>query len=120
MLGWHSTGPASYAANDALVEVIVAVLADDSRSAEIQREYLKINAFVFDLYRGTIFSTYREPIWNDRPESEVVEKSIPIANLSWGQKRRVKRAVEARLNRYLAESIKTRALQDRSPLAAGG
>lgn len=106
LIGWHLPGRAVYHANDALVDVMIAFLESDTATVKIDKEYLSVGPFVFDLYRGSIWSTYHEPIWSDRPNSEVVKKSVPVANLSWRQRRRLKIATTMRLNRYLAQELK--------------
>jgi hypothetical protein len=106
MLGWHPGGRAVYAANEALIDVMIAFLESDTARVEIEKEFLEVGTFIFDLYRGVIYSTYQEPIWTDRPNSQIVKKSVPITNLSWRQRRRLRAAVTMRLNRYIAEELK--------------
>jgi hypothetical protein len=113
LLGHYRAGRAVYRANDALVDLMISVLQDDLMPARIDKEYLRIYNFIFDLYRGQIYSCYREPIWPDMKKSTVVEKSVPVSNLSWRQRRRLRTAVQARLNRHIAQTLRdeTRSLR---------
>jgi hypothetical protein len=103
MLGWHTMGRAAYEANEALVEAVLAVLADMTIEAEIDRYYLKISTMVFNLSDGSIYNSYQAPLHEgDRVE---VTHSRPIMNLTRSQVKRLKRAVAIRANYELVKTI---------------
>lgn len=105
LLGWYVAGRAAFLANEALVEVIEAVMEDTTIPAQIERYYLCISTFTVNLSDGTFYSSYMAPLYEGNKEK--VKHSRPILNLNRNQTRRIRRAAEIRANREVVLKLKS-------------